>query len=278
MTKSPSDQSTPSKFSAWEGSSVFVNQGRHWSSAFIWLSASFVAASVAWSFVAKIDQTISVRGKLQPSGSIKDIDSPSSGVVSNVFVKDGVFVSPGDQLLSIESEGLSSRLNSTLLRIKLLELSASSLQSIISSNGDPSKFTPLPSLPTNLDNDNLLFFKSARDQSLQYRSQLQQLSTRLDSKRKSYELQSLIAADLKPLFDSGGLPRNSYLNQLNSLQELKADIATLDSERSRIIGSVIQQLNAFNRELISLKSQKDIYQSLLPIEQLLHQLLGSFLI
>ena len=51
------------------------------------------------------------------------------------------------------------------------------------------------------------------------------------------------------------MSRNAYLGQLNSLQELNAEIATLHGERSRIIGSTTAQLNGINRQQITLRSQ-----------------------
>ena len=57
----------------------------------------------------KIDQTISVRGKLQPLKSVVNLDSPSSGVVQELFVSDGDIVDVGDPLLSVEVKGLTSK-------------------------------------------------------------------------------------------------------------------------------------------------------------------------
>ena len=68
MTDTNIDKVDRQKFQPWEGSSVYVEKGRHWSSAFIWLSASLLTGSLVWAFTAKIDQTITVRGQLQPSG------------------------------------------------------------------------------------------------------------------------------------------------------------------------------------------------------------------
>ena len=42
-------------------------------------------------FTAKIDQTITVAGLLEPKSSVEEIDSPVTGVVSEVFVEDGQF-------------------------------------------------------------------------------------------------------------------------------------------------------------------------------------------
>ena len=79
----------PPNIKNWEGSSAYVEQGRHWSSALIWLCAVLFGGSLMWAFLAEIDQTVSVRGRLEPSGSVREVETPSAGVVSKVFVKDG---------------------------------------------------------------------------------------------------------------------------------------------------------------------------------------------
>ena len=82
----------------WEGSSAYVEQGRHWSSALIWLCTVLFGGTLLWAFTARIDQTVTVRGRLEPSGSVRDVESPSAGVVSKVFVKDGQQVQQGQPL------------------------------------------------------------------------------------------------------------------------------------------------------------------------------------
>ena len=57
---------------------------------------------------------------------------------------------------------------------------------------------------------------------------MKQLAIRTASRRESLRLQERMSADLSPLYESGGLARNTYLKQLNSLQELKAEIASLE--------------------------------------------------
>ena len=39
-----------------------------------------------WAFTAKIDQTVTVIGRLEPSGSVRSVDSPSAGVVSGFLL------------------------------------------------------------------------------------------------------------------------------------------------------------------------------------------------
>ena len=49
---------------------------------------------------ARLDQTVVARGRLQPSGSVRDVDSPSAGVVSTVLVSDGDGLKPVNLFLS----------------------------------------------------------------------------------------------------------------------------------------------------------------------------------
>ncbi len=251
----PEPKSLPGGLQIWEGSSVFVEQGRHWSSALIWLSASLFGGVVIWAFTARLDQTISVRGRLEPSGNVQEIESPSNGVVRQVFVQDGQLVKVGTPLLTVEAKGLTSRRLALEQTIRLLNLQADALQTIIASNGNPRRIGPLPKLPMVADSQLAEKLITSRNQTQQIRSQLEQLDTRISSRQESLRLQKRIAADIKPVYESGGLARNAYLTQLNQLQELNAEIATLKGELSRVIGAATAQLSDVNRQQINLQSE-----------------------
>ena len=142
----PESKSLPPKVKTWEGSSAYV-QGRHWSSSLIWLSAVLFGGTLIWAFTAKIDQTVTVRDRLEPSGSVRDVESPSAGVVSKVFVKDGEVVKQGQPLFDVEAKGLSSRRKALERTLALYDLQASALTSILRSGGDPSRFRSSPNIP-----------------------------------------------------------------------------------------------------------------------------------
>ena len=245
----------PPNLELWEGSSSYVEQGKHWSSALIWLCAVLFGGTLIWAFTAKLDQTVTVRGRLEPSGSVREVDSPSAGVVSKVYVKDGQIVRPGQPLLDVEAKGLASQrqaLNTTLV---LLDLQAKSLDSILQSGGDPRRFQPLPPLPAVTDPVLLAQLITARQQSQQLRSQLDQLASRLASRRETLRLQKRIADDLLPLYRAGAMARNQYLTQLNQVQETQADVNSLSEERSRVVGQAAAQLNDINQRIINTKAQ-----------------------
>ena len=245
----------PPNFSPWEGSSVFVEQGRQWSSAFIWLSASMFGGALLWAFTAKVDQTITVSGKLAPISSVTVIESPSSGVVKSVFINEGDFVNTGDKLLSVESEGLSSRLETVKQSLQIINFELEAFKALINSDGDSSSLDQLPIISQDIDPDLRQKLLSARNQTLLVATQLEQLETRITSKQRSLELLQNIADDMKPLFESGGLARNSYLQQLNRLQEYTAELSNLKGERTRIIGTITASVNQLNKQQLRLRSE-----------------------
>ena len=253
-TKEKSLNSSP-QLKAWEGSSAFVEQGRHWSSALIWLTSGLFATALIWAFVAKVDQTISVVGRLEPAGSVKEVDSPSAGLVSKVFVKEGQSVKQGQPLLDVEAKGLASRRKAIEKSISLFELQARSLQVIISSNGDPENIGALPPIPVVEDPKLVAQLTTARNQTQQLVSRLSQIQTQLLSRQESLRLQEFIASDLEDLYAAGGIARNSYLREKNRVQEQRSQVASLAEEKSRLVGESATQLNQINQRLINLRSE-----------------------
>jgi HlyD family secretion protein len=183
------------------------------------------------------------------------VDSPSAGVVSRVFVKEGQQVKAGDPLFDVEAKGLASRRQAMITTIRLLELQVQGIKQILASGGDPSKFPPMLPLPLVSDPVLLSQMSAARQQIGQLRSQLEQIQARLASRRLTLKLQERIAADMSGLYKSGAMARNQYLTQLNQVQEMRSEVITLEEERERVVGQAAGQLNEINRQLLNLKAE-----------------------
>lgn len=248
-------KSLPSGTQIWEGSSSFVEQGRHWSSSLIWLTSGLFATALVWAFTARIDQTITVRGQLEPAASVKDIDSPSAGVVNKVFVKDGDTVKTGQPLLNVEAKGLLSKRDAIERSLKLLDLQASSLQEIIQGKSSLSRTSALTPITPEEDAVLAAQMYTARSQTQQLLSRLEQINAQLQSRQKSLQLKQELAKDLKTLYDAAAISRHSYLIQMDEVQSMRAQVASLQGERTRVLGEASAQLNQINRQTINLRAE-----------------------
>ena len=77
---------------------------------------------ITWACFAKIEQVVPATGQLKPEGTVKDVQAPVSGVVKEVYVKDGQQVKQGDLLLTFESIATVAQLNSlNQIRIALIK-------------------------------------------------------------------------------------------------------------------------------------------------------------
>ena len=71
------------------------------------------------------------------------------------------------------------------------------------------------------------------------------------------------------------MARNSYLNQLNRVQELRAEVASLMEEKIRIIGAANTQLNQVNRQQINLRSDLDTVKEAISYRTILAPIDGT---
>ena len=233
-----------------------VRQGTHWSSSLIWLSVAIFGGSLLWAFTARMDQTITVRGRLEPSGSVSEVQAQAAGVVNQVFVKDGQEVAAGTPLVSIQAMALKGRRMAVDTTIQILASQNRSLQNIFNTGADTSS-EPLPPDLSSAVGDPLLQRKllTAVQETQQTRAKLIQIDARLRSRQETLKLSQRIEADLFPLYKNGGYSRIQYLNQRNDVQEKKSEIASLREERVSTLAAVAGQMNANNRELEALRSE-----------------------
>ena len=202
-----------------------------------------------WAFTVKLIDSFCSR----PPRAIwisSEVESPSAGVVSKVFVKDGEEVKQG-QLLDVEAKGLASRRNALETTLFCLSCGQHTCHHFAQWR-NYSRIEDLPDIPVVDDPSLNAQLNTAQKQSQQFRSRLEQIATRLTSRRATLQLKEQIANDLKLLFENGAMSRNQYLLQLNQVQETRAEVATLEEERSRVIGQIASQLNQIDRQMIQI--------------------------
>ncbi|WP_232224137.1 HlyD family efflux transporter periplasmic adaptor subunit [Mastigocladopsis repens] len=108
-----SEIKVPIKFSAESSEftpSVVLRQSPLWSRAILWGLIGMTTLVVIWANLAKIEEAIPAQGKLEPQGSVKEVQTPVNGVVKTVYVQEGQKVHRGDILLRLDPTAARSQL------------------------------------------------------------------------------------------------------------------------------------------------------------------------
>ena len=79
-----------------------------------------IAGSIIWLAQAKTEQIVIARGKLIPRGSVKEIRAPENGVITQILVEEGETVRKGQELLLLDRQASTSRVNNLNMVIKNL--------------------------------------------------------------------------------------------------------------------------------------------------------------
>jgi hemolysin D len=81
-----------------------------WTRGLLYFLAIFVSILLPWGMLAKVDETGTARGRLEPKGKSFKLDAPVAGTVSEVKVKEGESVKVGQSLLELESDIVKTEL------------------------------------------------------------------------------------------------------------------------------------------------------------------------
>jgi hemolysin D len=96
---------------------VILRQPRFWSRAIAWSLMGVTSIVVIWASVAQIDEAVPAQGKLEPEGTVTEVQAPVGGVIKEVLVKDGQKVKKGEVLVRLDSAAVKAQLGS-LAKVK----------------------------------------------------------------------------------------------------------------------------------------------------------------
>lgn len=194
-----------------------IEQSPFWSRATIVGLMSSALFALGWLSIAKTDEIVTVTGKLEPLGSVQDIQMPLGGIASEILVKDGEEVRSGQIVMKLDAETTQQRLislqESHKLKALQLDLKETELEKYLLLN-----MAEINMLKRNLDlQEEILsrfefLIREGASSELQY---LQQLNN---------------VAEIKGKLDQVKIDRlRQEAAQKQQIQQLKADIKELDS-------------------------------------------------
>lgn len=74
-----------------------------WSRSLLWFIMALLVIATIWACWAKIDIIATAQGKIVPLGQVKVIQPLETGVVNQIFVKEGQQVKAGDKLIALDN-------------------------------------------------------------------------------------------------------------------------------------------------------------------------------
>lgn len=252
---------------------VILRQSDNWSRAVLWTIMGVTTFGVIWASVAKIDEAVPAQGKLEPQGAVKEVQAPISGVVKEIFVKDGQLVKQGDLLLRLDPTAAKAQLAS-LNTIRTALIKENQFYRSVIGKSDSSTVPQLPipqeiaslaesrkaliaenrlyrtQLVGDTQGTNLSLEQRARLRVAtrelnsrvaaneleveQLKKQLAQNTVQLTNAKSRFAVEQGIRNRLQSLAQEGGIGKIQYLKQEQEVKTRQAEIDQLIQEEGRL--------------------------------------------
>ena len=195
-----------------------IQQSPVWMRATTYGLMGTAAFAVGWLAIARTDEVVTVSGKLEPLGSVQEIQMPVGGIASQILVKDGEDVKAGQVVMRLDAETNQQRLDSLKESQKL-------------------KSRQLTLKQTELDQYLLLNNEEA------------------NMLERNLELQDQILSRYKMLNEEGAAAELQYLQQLNKVAEVNGQLNQVRVDRLRQVAVQNQQIQQLKAELEELEAR-----------------------
>jgi HlyD family secretion protein len=222
---------------------VVLRKSRRGSSLLLWAGVGGVAALGLWSVTAPIAETIAVPGKLEPSSSVKEVDSPVPGVVEEVLVKEGASVRKGQPLIRFDLREPRSKLASAeSIRERLLNENRVARATL----GEDAATTGLSANQRKQLRDRARELDSRLEAA---REELAKSTARLAGYRDSLRIYTDIEQRYQSLVSDGAVSEVQLLEARNKMQDLRTRVAEEEREIARLRSQLVNTGSTTDVEL-----------------------------
>lgn len=268
---------------------------RVWTRLLLYLLVGFTAIGLPWAMYSKVDETGSARGRIEPKGATRRLDSQAGGSVTAVRVGEGEIVKAGQILLQLDSDVLKTELNRVQTKLQglqsqigQLEVLKNQMQLSINTQKQQNKSQELEKI-AQIDGarQNLQAKQNVYSlQKLEKKALVDRARQNLDSSLTAHQLaNSRLSTDLaeveryNKLVEQGVIPQIKVVELQKEAQETQqlqqktqADIEQgklrVKEEESRYQGIMQQALAEIEQAKLRLKEQQTSYQTLVQAGKL----------
>jgi hemolysin D len=273
---------------------VILRQSRKWSRAILWGLMAVTTGTIIWANIAKIEEAVSATGKLEPTGTVKEIQAPVGGVVKKIYVEDGQQVKLSEHLIGLDPTTANAQLDS-LKKIRLSLLKENQFYQSQMRGGSTISATNVQVRNEMLDltksrvalvAENRLYraqldgtgatsglsieqkerllstsseldarFTAAKLEVDQLARQLNQTQIKLVSTKDTLKMNQGILDNITPLMNDGAISKIQYFKQQEEVRNAQSEIDQLTQEGFRL-QSAINQAQAKLQSTVAI-SRKD---------------------
>ncbi|MCV6606157.1 MAG: HlyD family type I secretion periplasmic adaptor subunit [Porticoccaceae bacterium] len=228
-------------------SEAMMQQSPVMSRLLLWIAGLFLLVMVIWAAFANIDEFTRGDGKIVPSSDIQIVQNLEGGILTELMVREGQLVEPGEPLLNIDDKSFSADFGELTLEISQLAVRAARLRAEADGTELGAELAKLAEAPQEIVSEQRQLydarqreFRSKGNALKQKIAQKQQeLSSAIasrDNLSRSYELQLEELELNRPLVDDGAVSQVEFLrlkrqtnDKLGELEAVKLEIPQLES-------------------------------------------------
>ena len=195
-----------------------LQQGRFWMRTVTWTLIGSTVFGVGWLALARTEEIVVAQGQLEPIGSVQDIQMPVGGVADQILVQEGDWVKAGQVLMKLDTEASEEQRNSLEQTIKLKKEQLSLKEE-------------------------------------EKRNTMQVNQEEVLMLERNLKLQTEILERFKQLEAAGAFSEVQYLNQQNSVAEIRGRLMQSKADRLRQMALLDQQMAQLKSELAHLNGR-----------------------
>jgi len=229
---------------------VVLRQTGLWSHVILWSLVASAAGLITWAAYAPLEQAVQAQGDLEPAGHVKEVRVPLTGVVRNVYVKEGQRVEKGQVLFTLDPRvnqaelEASRRVRDTLLAENRIN------RALLHGTLQVSELSP--EQQATLSESHREFasrVRAAKERIRQLQDQLRQNDILLASNQEVLALNQELLKDLKSLVEEGGLARVQYVRLQQEVLRQEGEVKRLQEEKPRLESGIRQATEEMNNTI-----------------------------
>ena len=224
-----------------------------------------VVVLLVWAAFAEIDEVTRGQGKVIPSSQVQIVQSQDGGVVTELLVAEGDFVSKGQLLVKLDATRSNASYRENLTQMLWLEVQAERLKAL----ADGGAFEPSDQLrqqiPKAVAQEETLFFSSleelgsskwiAAEQLTQRKQELVELRARREQTQRSYRYAKDELDVTLPLKNSGAVSEVEIIRLRREVSRLKGELAQNAAQIERVKAAIAEASGKISEVELEFKNE-----------------------